>query len=98
MNDSKINKRFIAGAVCPRCSEMDKLMMYLDAQQQQVRECVRCGYQDVMTDNGPRKIATEEITTRVNQPRVGEPTLAHEDEIQIVSIVDPNPGARRRDH
>ncbi len=98
MSDAKIKKRFIAGAVCPRCSEMDKLTMYLDAQQQQVRECVRCGYQDVMTDSGPRKINAEEITTRVNQPRIGETPLAHEDEIQVVSIIDPNPGAQRRDH
>ncbi|MEH6557691.1 MAG: YheV family putative zinc ribbon protein [Oceanicoccus sp.] len=98
MSDAKIIKRFIAGAVCPRCAEMDKLMMYQDTQQQQVRECVRCGYQDVMTDNGPRKIDAEEIVTRVNQPRIGEAPLAHEDEIQVVSIIDPNPGAKRRDH
>jgi len=77
---------------------MDKLMMYLDDQQQQVRECVRCGYQDVMTDTGPKKITPEEITTRVNQPRVGEAPLSHEQEIQLVNIIDPNLGAKRRDH
>lgn len=86
-------RRFIAGAVCPRCAEMDKLVMYTNDDQQQVRECVRCGYKDVMTDNGP-----EELTTRVNQPRPGEKPLAHEDEIQVVNILDPNPGAKRRDH
>jgi uncharacterized metal-binding protein (TIGR02443 family) len=89
MNDQKVIKRFIAGAVCPRCSEMDKLMMYSDDKQQQVRECVRCGYQDVMTDSGPKQLSTEEVTTRVNQPRIGEKPLAHEDEIQVVSIMDP---------
>lgn len=86
-------KRFIAGAVCPRCAEMDKLVMYTDDQNQQVRECVRCGYQDVMTDSGP-----QELNTRVNQPRPGEKPLAHEDEIQVVNILEPNPGAKRKDH
>ena len=90
---SKSARRFIAGAVCPRCAEMDKLVMYTDAENQQVRECVRCGYKDVMTDNGP-----QELTTRVNQPRPGEQPLAHEDEVQVVNILDPNPGAKRRDH
>ncbi len=93
MNDVKKPKRFIAGAVCPRCSEMDKLVMYVDEQQRQVRECVSCGYQDVMTDGGP-----EELTTRVNQPRAGEKPLSHEDEVQVVNILDTNPGANRKDH
>lgn len=86
-------KRFIAGAVCPRCAEMDKLVMYTDDDNRSVRECVRCGYRDVMTDNGP-----EELPTRVNQPRAGEQPLAHEDEVQVVKVLDPNPGAKRRDH
>jgi len=93
---SKPVKRFIAGAVCPRCAELDKLTMHLDEQQQQVRECVRCGYQDVMTEQGPRQMQKDELITRVNQPRLGEQTLAHEDEVQLVTIIDP--GAKRRDH
>ncbi|MFA7553181.1 MAG: YheV family putative zinc ribbon protein [Spongiibacteraceae bacterium] len=98
MSEKPVVKRFIAGAVCPRCAEMDKLLMYDDDQQQQVRECVRCGYQDVMTDSGPKQLSGEEIKTRVNQPRVGEQPLSHEDEVQVVNIIDPNPGAKRRDH
>lgn len=91
-------KRFIAGAVCPRCAEMDKLVMFVNDQDQQVRECVRCGYSDVMTDNGPQVVKSEELVTRVNQPRPGEAALAHEDEVEIVNIVDLNPGAGRKDH
>lgn len=91
-------KRFIAGAVCPRCAEMDKLVMYHNEQNEQVRECVRCGYRDKMTDNGPVSMDVDEVKTRVNQPRPGESPLAHEDEIQVVNILDPNPGAKRRDH
>ena len=77
-------KRFIAGAVCPRCAEMDKLTMYVDEAGQQIRECVSCGYSDRMTDQGP-----EELPTRVNQLRPGEQPLAHEDEIQVVNLMDP---------
>jgi uncharacterized protein len=91
MTEPKVIKRFIAGAVCPRCAEMDKLVMYRGQNGQQVRECVRCGYQGLMTDDGPA-----EVETRVNQPRLGESALAHEDEIQIVNFVDA--GVKRRDH
>lgn len=99
MNADKKVKRFIAGAVCPRCSQMDKLIMFVNEQEHQVRECVRCGYQDMMTDNGPQQIITEEIVTRVNQPRVGEQVLQHEDEVQIVTVFDPlQPSVTRRDH
>lgn len=94
MNSTKIVKRFIAGAVCPRCAKMDKLMMYADKDNQQVRECVRCGYKDVMTDNGPKQL--NELKTRVNQPAPGAPTLAHEDEIQLVKIIDPGPDSKHR--
>ena len=34
-------RRFIAGAVCPRCSEMDKIVVDLETDS---RECVACGY------------------------------------------------------
>ncbi|MFT5691425.1 MAG: putative metal-binding protein (TIGR02443 family) [Oceanicoccus sp.] len=100
MSANNVIKRFIAGAVCPRCAEMDKLLMYLNDQDQQVRECVRCNYQDVMTENGPQQISAAEIETRVNQPRPGEESLGHEDEVHIVNILDPkkNKGATRRDH
>ncbi|WP_339339522.1 YheV family putative zinc ribbon protein [uncultured Oceanicoccus sp.] len=98
MSEQKIIKRFIAGAVCPRCAEMDKLVMYDNGDGQQVRECVSCGYSDIMTDEGPQAIDADEVVTRVNQPRPGEAPLAHEDEVQVVSIIDPNPGAKRRDH
>ncbi len=98
MSDNNVVKRFIAGAVCPRCSELDKLRMYSNEQGQQVRECVRCGYQDVMTDHGPQQLSQEEVETRVNQPRPGEAPLAHEDEVQLVNILDPKLGAKRRDH
>ncbi len=60
-----IQKRFIAGAVCPRCAAMDKIVAYA-VDGQQFRECVKCDYSDVMAGDG----AVTEITTRVtNKPR-----------------------------
>ncbi len=87
-------RRFIAGAVCPRCAEMDKTVMYDDADGQRVRECVRCGYKAALDENGQ----PTELTTRVNQPRAGEPALAHEDEITFVRVLESNPGLKRHDH
>lgn len=58
-------KRFIAGAVCPRCAEMDKIMMYTTDDEQQVRECVACGFTDALTKE-PQAPATAELATRVN--------------------------------
>lgn len=85
-------RRFIAGAVCPKCSEMDKTVMYQESGKT-IRECVRCGFQDIMAED-----SVEEPVTRVNQPRPGEAPLSHEDEIQIVNLMDPRDGKSRRDH
>lgn len=54
-------KRFIAGAMCPVCKQLDKIMMY---RQDDIdyRECVACGYQDEMRF----KPAVREMETRVN--------------------------------
>lgn len=78
-------KRFIAGAVCPRCGELDKLTLYTNDEGEQVRECVRCDYSDRMTEDGP----VDELGTRVNTLRVGELPLAHEVEVSLVKILDP---------
>lgn len=87
-------KRFIAGAVCPKCAEMDKTVMYRVSVVEQVRECVRCGFKESIRDDG----TVEEIATRVNQPRAGEKALAHEEELSVVKLVDPRDGRQRRDH
>lgn len=42
-------KRFIAGAVCPKCKAMDSLMLYLEHNVEKV-ECVQCGYQMTQPD------------------------------------------------
>ena len=43
----KARKRFIAGAVCPRCGEQDKLTMF-EADEKTFRECVACDFREEM--------------------------------------------------
>jgi len=38
-------KRFIAGAVCPRCAELDRVRSW-EEDGRQFRECVACGFED----------------------------------------------------
>jgi uncharacterized metal-binding protein (TIGR02443 family) len=48
---NKTKKRFIAGAVCPACSEPDKLMMWNEDGVPH-RECVACGFTDTLNEQG----------------------------------------------
>ena len=41
----KAKKRFIAGAVCPRCSEQDTLTIFTE-NDKEFRECVSCGFKE----------------------------------------------------
>ncbi|OPX54287.1 hypothetical protein SAMN02745127_03002 [Oceanospirillum multiglobuliferum] len=75
-----IIKRFIAGAVCPRCSEMDKLRAWT-IDDTQYRECVACDFSDEMSLTMP---PVEELATRVNQTEVDP-----KEEIQVVKLMDP---------
>ena len=71
-------RRFIAGAVCPRCSAMDKIVVDLD---RDIRECVACGY----SEERPGTAETSELPTRVNRAaarRVETPA-------EQVRLVDP---------
>ncbi|WP_420554734.1 YheV family putative zinc ribbon protein [Neptuniibacter marinus] len=85
-----IVKRFIAGAVCPRCGEMDCIRTFRD-DEREYKECVRCDYEDSMRLDGTPDI--EELETRVNRntgPQIEEgaqPLLFTE-----------NLGSARKDH
>ena len=79
-----MTRRFIAGAVCPRCGEMDKLVVDSDTDQ---RECVRCGYQDQRPTQ-----AQSELRTRVNRP-----ARRVEAEAETVTLVIPPAPADKRD-
>lgn len=67
-------KRFIAGAVCPACSEPDKLKMW-SVDDVPHRECVACGYSDTLNAQG--QSVPSELVTRVNHaaPKVAKPNV-----------------------
>jgi len=78
---SDVKKRFIAGAVCPRCSAVDTLMTYCLGDES-YRECVDCGFVEKLRFKNPSK----ELTTRVNKT---EKDI--KDETQVVNIVEIKP-------
>ena len=87
MNVSK--RRFIAGAVCPACSEMDRIQMW-DEDGVPHRECVACGYADPRDERG--NSVPKELPTRVNvsalKPKAADP------KVQAVQFF-PNPKLKK---
>lgn len=75
-------KRFIAGAVCPRCAEMDTLRAW-EQNGVRYRECVDCDFLEQMPIEENNGI--KELETRVNR----EPEPSSQDEIATVRILDP---------
>ncbi|OUS10974.1 hypothetical protein A9Q90_00255 [Gammaproteobacteria bacterium 54_18_T64] len=59
---AEVIKRFIAGAVCPRCGEMDKLVVYRQ-DERDYRECVSCDFAEEMLFTQP----SPELETRANR-------------------------------
>ena len=43
MQTDRPRRRFIAGAVCPRCALMDKILLDMDTDQ---RLCISCGFSE----------------------------------------------------
>ncbi|WP_411177271.1 YheV family putative zinc ribbon protein [Pseudomonas sp.] len=87
-SDALVNisaKRFIAGAVCPACSQMDKIQIW-NVDGVPNRECVACGYADTPDERG--NSVPRELPTRVNisalKPKVAAP------KVQVVQFF-PNP-------
>jgi uncharacterized metal-binding protein (TIGR02443 family) len=97
MQDKTHRRRFIAGAVCPRCALMDKIVVDLDTDQ---RICVSCGFREDRPGSAvsnPRVVAAHkppEIPTRVSRAaarRVETPA-------QAITLIDPErgPGKQQR--
>ncbi|KZY29828.1 MULTISPECIES: YheV family putative zinc ribbon protein [unclassified Oleiphilus] len=78
----KITKRFIAGAVCPRCGEMDKLVTY-SSDEGTFKECVACDF----TEKQIAQVEMSELDTRVNHI----PSGPDDEQAQIVQIVELKP-------
>jgi uncharacterized metal-binding protein (TIGR02443 family) len=73
-------KRFIAGAMCPRCSELDKITMHHTDDGRQVRECVACGYTDAISDTEMTEPEDIHLDTRVNR-------LSNDDDHTVKQVV-----------
>lgn len=74
------NKRFIAGANCPKCSEQDKIYTYED-EGKKYRACTRCDFNEEMRFESNKK----ELDTRVN--KVIEEKV---EPAQVVRLMDPS--------
>lgn len=48
-----VKKRFIAGARCPQCQQLDKIRCWHDGDRY-FSECVSCGYSEEMNKDGSR--------------------------------------------
>lgn len=80
MHEPNTRRRFIAGAVCPRCGEMDRIVVDMDSEQ---RECVACGFSEDRPQETP---GPGELPTRVSRPaarRVETPA-------QAITLIDPD--------
>ena len=73
------NKRFISGAQCPSCKEIDKIYTYEDGGEK-FRACSRCDFLEPLQFAS----ATAEIGTRVNRS-----AEEREQEVQAVRLMDP---------
>ncbi|GEN26178.1 hypothetical protein HCU01_41270 [Halomonas cupida] len=76
-----VKKRFIAGVVCPRCAEMDRIRAW-EQNGIRYRECVSCDFFEQLAIEDD---AIDELSTRVNQSREASPN----DQVQPVKILDP---------
>ena len=86
MPNTPPRRRFIAGAVCPRCALMDKIVVDLDTDQ---RECVACGFAEERPGDAAAQVqpetASRELPTRVSRPAARRMDAAAEP----VRLVDP---------
>lgn len=86
-------RRFIAGVVCPKCSEMDTTVMYSNDDGDEVRECIRCGYKQTSREQAAEDALATELTTRVTP--AGK-TVLDEGE-QPLKIIGLTPSPRKSD-
>jgi len=71
-------KRFIAGAVCPQCKEVDAIYTEQVAGKK-YRACASCGFREEMRFENQQA----ELETRVNRSPVRS-------DIQVVKLLDPS--------
>ncbi|MGM0785328.1 MAG: YheV family putative zinc ribbon protein [Pseudomonadota bacterium] len=75
-----VQKRFIAGAICPRCAVMDRIRTW-EQNGVRYRDCVNCDFFEqlpIEDGNAP------ELETRVSRSREDQ-----QEDFQPVKILDP---------
>ena len=50
----RTKKRFVAGAICPKCKSMDTIMLFFENNVEKL-ECVQCDYSEVQTEQQVEK-------------------------------------------
>ena len=78
-----VRRRFIAGAVCPSCRVMDRLVIETEAHDAPRRLCVECGFSETLTEGA------ETSTGGVPRGRPERPSRPREAASQAVRILDP---------
>ena len=81
-------KRFIAGAVCPVCENMDTIRMW-DVDGVPHRECISCGFSDTLNAEG--NSIPNELPTRVNISALKKPKAKEGQALQFY----PNPKLKK---
>ncbi len=71
----KLKERFIAGAVCPQCKQIDKIKLCIEEHDERI-ECVNCGYQETKSEtlqnNAKAKVKEQTIkwySSQSKQPK-----------------------------
>ena len=85
-----MRRRFIAGAVCPKCAAMDRVVMFRNDNGDEVRECVSCGFSQTSAEQQQLDAQASELATRVTP--VGKAVL--DDDEQPLRILG-NPKDKR---
>lgn len=70
-------RRFVAGAVCPRCAEIDKIVVF-NEDGKDYRACVSCDFKEEMHF----KPVARELETRVNTPAEEK-----QEQLQVIKIL-----------
>ncbi|WP_066013532.1 YheV family putative zinc ribbon protein [Endozoicomonas atrinae] len=74
-------KRFIAGAVCPSCGTMDSVRMFRSETERDYRECVECGFSDVMEVN-------PKLEGDLPEARIAREESILEDHTDVIRFID----------
>jgi len=73
-------RRFIAGAVCPRCNALDRIVVF-EVDGRTHRECVRCGFADTLDRRGNPTAGTPR--GRLDTARRGAPADVPAEPVRI---------------